>query len=92
VSRSNGQIIFHLSILSHEKNLDQLTAADGRYLRDQSGITDVVDRFVKEAEKRSVEEMLSIVSGDAYVSFNDPRVRRNEAGVGSLGVNGHARI
>ncbi len=44
---------------------------DLRYLRDQLEIRDVVHRFVAEADKRSVNGMLSCVSDDVMVSFND---------------------
>lgn len=45
--------------------------ADVRYLRDRADIIDIIHRFVSEADKRSVEGMVSCVSDDAIVSFND---------------------
>ena len=51
--------------------MKQIADADASYLRDQSDIRDLVHRFVKEADKRSVEGMLGCVSDDVIVSFND---------------------
>jgi hypothetical protein len=41
------------------------------YLRDESEIRDLIHRFVREADKRSVEGMVGCVSEEAVVSFND---------------------
>lgn len=48
-------------------------------LSDESEIRDVIHRFVMEADKRSVDGMISCVSDDAIVSFNDGVIVMNGA-------------